>query len=38
MIYPAAITCEIVPEYRDTMPLDELEMFHSSNFNVLNEG
>ena len=38
MIYPASITCEIVPEYRDTMPPDELEMFHNSNFNVLNEG
>ena len=35
MVYPASITCEIVPEYEDTMDKTELTFQHSS-FNVLN--
>lgn len=35
MVYPASITCEIVPEYEDTMEKSELTFQHSS-FNVLN--
>ena len=38
MIYPASITCEIVPEYIDTMPKNETEDFKSNDFNVLWEG
>ena len=38
MIYPASITCEIVPEYLDTQPLAETEEFTESNFNLLYEG
>jgi len=38
MIYPASITCEIVPEYIDTTPRSEIEDFVNSNFNVLREG
>lgn len=36
MIYPAAITCEIVPEYENTNTLDNKDYQHSS-FNLLNE-
>lgn len=36
MIYPAAITCEIVPEYEDTNTLDNRDYQHNS-FNLLNE-
>ena len=36
MIYPAAITCEIVPEYENTNVLDNKDYQHSS-FNLLNE-
>lgn len=36
MAYPASITCEIVPEYEDTMSKSELNFTHSS-FNVLND-
>lgn len=38
MIYPASITCELVPEYFDTMPKNETEDFKSNDFNVLWEG
>ena len=38
MIYPASITCEIVPEYFDIMPKNETEDFKSNDFNVLWEG
>ena len=38
MIYPASITCRLVPEYKDIMPREEVEDFHMSNFNLLNEG
>lgn len=36
MIYPAAITCEIVPEYENTNSLDNKDYQHSS-FNLLNK-
>ena len=36
IIYPASITCEIVPEYEDTYPNTNNDFKHSS-FNVLNE-
>ena len=36
MIYPAAITCEIVPEYENSNTLDNKDYQHSS-FNLLNE-
>ena len=35
MIYPASISCEIVPEYIDTAELSEIEIFTNSDFNVL---
>jgi len=38
MIYPASISCEIVPEYYDTCEPAEVEMFANTDFNVLNEG
>lgn len=36
MIYPASITCEAVPEFKDTMQRAEVEDFTFSNFNLLN--
>lgn len=36
IIYPAAMTCEIVPEYEDTFSNSQFEYSHS-NFNLLNE-
>lgn len=36
MIYPASITCEIVPEYEDTYT-DALDTFQHSSFNLLNQ-
>ena len=38
MVFPASITCEIVPEYETTIQPSELQMFNSSDFNLLNEG
>lgn len=38
MVYPASITCRIVPEYADTAQRSEIEEFNFSNFNLLNEG
>ena len=37
MIYPASITCEIVPEYLDTASSADIELFDNTNFNLLNE-
>lgn len=37
-VYPASITCAIVPEYRNTAQESEINDFHMSNFNLLNEG
>lgn len=36
IVYPASITCEIVPEYKDTYPNTNNDFKHSS-FNILNE-
>lgn len=36
MAYPASISCEIVPEYEDTMSSAEVHDFSHSSFNVLN--
>lgn len=36
IIYPASITCEIVPEYEDTYPNTNND-FKNSSFNILNE-
>lgn len=36
MIYPASITCELVPEYEDTFSSSEYNYEHSS-FNLLND-
>ncbi|MBQ6627830.1 MAG: hypothetical protein IJH65_03265 [Methanobrevibacter sp.] len=38
MVFPASITCEIVPEYETTIQPAELQLFNSSDFNLLNEG
>lgn len=38
MIYPASVTCQIVPEFGDTAQRSEIEEFNFSNFNLLNEG
>lgn len=37
MVYPASISCEIVPEYPDIVEKAEISMFKDSNFNLLNE-
>ena len=37
MIYPASITCEIVPEYEDTEARANEEQFKHTDFNVLND-
>lgn len=36
IVYPASITCEIVPEYEDTMTEDSKDYSHSS-FNLLKQ-
>lgn len=36
IVYPASISCEIVPEYEDTYE-PELNSFHNTSFNLLNE-
>lgn len=38
MVFPASITCEIVPEYETTTQQSELQIFNSTDFNLLNEG
>lgn len=38
MIYPASITCELVPEYETKMPKSDTELFVNTDFNVLYEG
>lgn len=37
MIYPASITCEIVPEYTDIEARANEEQFKHTDFNVLND-
>lgn len=36
-IYPASITCRLVPEYKTTMEKAETEMFVNTDFNLLNQ-
>lgn len=38
MIYPASISCEIVPEYEDISENSDIELFMNTDFNVLHEG
>lgn len=38
MIYPASVSCEIVPEYFDTETKANIEVFKDTNFNLLSEG
>lgn len=35
MIYPSSVTCELVPEYEDTLPKESVDHSHDS-FNLLN--
>jgi len=37
MVYPSSITCEIVPEYEDTIDQTAMNDFHSSDFNLISE-
>lgn len=37
MIYPASITCEIVPEYESVFPSDIDEMIKTDNFPLIND-
>jgi hypothetical protein len=37
MIYPASITCEIVPEYENTIVNNDIQDFKHNSFNLLNE-
>lgn len=36
IVYPASVTCEIVPEYKDTVP-NTYKQFDHSSFNLLND-
>lgn len=38
MVYPASITCEIVPEFEDKLPLSATKDFSITNFNLLRQG
>lgn len=35
MIYPTSITCELVPEYVDSLPKSQIEDFRTTSMNVL---
>lgn len=37
MVYPSSIACEVVPEYEDTLPLDNIVDYKTRNFNLLRE-
>lgn len=37
IVYPASVTCEIVPEYEDIIDKDQLNDFRNSEFNAINE-
>lgn len=37
MVYPASISCEIVPEYEDTLVKTVIEDYSDSSFNLLNQ-
>lgn len=36
-VYPASVTCELGPIYYNRMPVNEVEDFSHSNFNVLGD-
>lgn len=38
MVFPASITCEIVPEYESILSQAETMLFNDTDFNLLNEG
>lgn len=38
MVYPSSITCAIVPEFEDKLPLSSVKDYSISNFNLLREG
>lgn len=38
MVYPASISCAIVPEYQTTVAKSETKLFTDTNFNLLYEG
>lgn len=38
MVYPASVTCELVPEYETVIPPSEINNFVNSDFNLLNGG
>lgn len=38
MVFPASITCEIVPYYETTLSQSEIQLFNDTDFNLLNEG
>ena len=37
MVYPSSITCEVVPEFEDTLPSSSTKDYTRSNFNLLRE-
>jgi len=37
MVYPSSITCEIVPEYEDTLSSSEVNDYRTSDFNLISE-
>lgn len=37
IVYPASVTCEIIPEYEDTIETSQVEDYKHSSFNLLNE-
>lgn len=38
MVYPASITCEVVPEFEDNLKLNSIKNYEFTNFNLLREG
>lgn len=36
-VYPASVTCRLVPEYESTVAKAEIEFFNNSDFNLLNQ-
>ena len=37
MVFPSSISCEIAPEYEDTLVKTEIEDYSNSSFNLLNQ-
>ena len=36
-IYPASVTCRLIPEYKTTVELAETQSFVNTDFNLLNQ-